>query len=182
MGAFAHHAGVGARLFNVARRWVGHFPGGLAMSSVLTCAGFAATSGSSVATAATVGAVAIPEMKRAGYDASLAAGAVAAGGVLGVLIPPSVLLIFYAALTEVSAGKMLVAGVLPGVVSTLVFVLGIRIICARSPGVGGQPLARAPWHARIAALKDGWQVMLLFALIMGGIYLWAWSRPRKRQP
>jgi len=170
MGAFAHHAGIGARLFNVARRWVGHFPGGLAMSSVLTCAGFAATSGSSVATAATVGAVAIPEMKRAGYDPRLSAGAVAAGGVLGVLIPPSVLLIFYAALTEVSAGKMLVAGILPGLLSTLVFVVGIRVISA-SGRVGAKPLPRAGWRDRLASLKDGWQVMVLFFIIMGGIYL-----------
>jgi len=170
MGAFAHHAGVGARLFHVARRWVGHWPGGLAMSSVLTCAGFAATSGSSVATAATVGAVAIPEMKNAGYDPRLSAGAVAAGGVLGVLIPPSVLLIFYAALTEVSAGKMLVAGVLPGIVSTLVFMLGIGAIAA-SGRVGAAPLPRSPWRERFVALKDGWQVLVLFVIIIGGIYL-----------
>lgn len=94
MGAFAHHAGIGERLFSLGRKWVGHLPGGLAMASILTCAGFAATSGSSVATAATVGSVAIPEMKKASYDPSLSAGAVAAGGVLGVLIPPSVLLVF----------------------------------------------------------------------------------------
>ncbi|MDM9559452.1 TRAP transporter large permease [Bordetella petrii] len=170
MGAFAHHAGVGARLFNVARKWVGHFPGGLAMSSVLTCAGFAATSGSSVATAATVGAVAIPEMKRAGYDPRLSAGAVAAGGVLGVLIPPSVLLIFYAALTEVSAGKMLVAGVLPGLLSTLVFVVGIWAVAA-SGRVGAAPLPRHGWGERLASLKDGWQVVMLFVIVLGGIYL-----------
>ena len=114
MGAFVHHSGIGETLFGLARKWVGHMPGGLAMASILTCAGFAATSGSSVATSATVGAVAIPEMKKAGYDSSLSAGAVAAGGVLGVLIPPSVLLVFYAALTEVSAGKMLIAGIIPG--------------------------------------------------------------------
>jgi len=170
MGAFAHHAGIGARLFNVARRWVGHLPGGLAMSSVLTCAGFAATSGSSVATAATVGAVAIPEMKKSGYDPRLSAGAVAAGGVLGVLIPPSVLLIFYAALTEVSAGKMLVAGVLPGMLTTFVFVLGIWMISV-SKTAGAVPLPRCGWRERLVSLKDGWQVMLLFLVVLGGIYL-----------
>jgi len=170
MGAFAHHAGVGARLFSMARRWVGHFPGGLAMASVLTCAGFAATSGSSVATAATVGSVAIPEMKKAGYDPRLSAGSVAAGGVLGVLIPPSVLLIFYAALTEVSAGKMLIAGILPGILSTLVFVAGIWVVSV-SARVGAAPLARYRWRERFASLKDGWQVALLFTVIMGGIYL-----------
>lgn len=131
MGAFAHHAQIGRRLFEVANKWVGHMPGGLAMAGILTSAGFAATSGSSVATAATVGSVALPEMRRAGYDPALAAGSVAAGGVLGVLIPPSVLLIFYAALTEVSAGKMLVAGFVPGILTTIIFMVGIRVIAGR---------------------------------------------------
>lgn len=170
MGAFAHHAQVGKRLFQVANKWVGHLPGGLAMAGILTSAGFAATSGSSVATAATVGAVAIPEMKKAGYDPRLATGSVAAGGVLGVLIPPSVLLIFYAALTEVSAGKMLIAGFVPGILTTLVFVAGIAVVgrrgsthAARSP--------RAPWGERIRATGQAWQVLVLFVLVLGGIYV-----------
>lgn len=170
MGAFAHHAGVGQRLFSVARKWVGHWPGGLAMASVLTSAGFACTSGSSVATAATVGSVAIPEMKKAGYDARLSAGAVAAGGVLGVLIPPSVLLIFYAALTEVSAGKMLVAGIIPGILTTLVFMLGTWVI-AKNIQTKQLPVEKAPWGERLASLGDAWQVMLLFVAVLGGIYL-----------
>lgn len=170
MGAFAHHAGIGTRLFDVARKWVGHHRGGLAMASVLTCAGFAATSGSSVATAATVGSVAIPEMKKNGYDNRLSAGAIAAGGVLGVLIPPSVLLIFYAALTEVSAGAMLVAGVLPGVLSTVVFIAGIWVITA-SGKVEAPALPRQGWRTRITSLKDGWQVLVLFLIVLGGIYL-----------
>lgn len=170
MGAFAHHAGIGQKLFSVARKWVGHRPGGLAMASILTCAGFAATSGSSVATAATVGSVAIPEMRRAGYDPRLSAGAVAAGGVLGVLIPPSVLLIFYAALTEVSAGKMLVAGVLPGILSTFVFILGIWAISSRL-GKANVILPTASWTTRLASLGDAWQVILLFLVVLGGIYL-----------
>ncbi len=170
MGAFAHHAGVGQRLFSVARKWVGHWPGGLAMASVLTSAGFACTSGSSVATAATVGSVAIPEMKKAGYDPRLSAGAVAAGGVLGVLIPPSVLLIFYAALTEVSAGKMLVAGIIPGILTTLVFMLGTWVI-AKNIQTKQLPVEKAPWGERLASLGDAWQVMLLFVAVLGGIYL-----------
>lgn len=138
------------------------------MAGILTSAGFAATSGSSVATAATVGAVAIPEMKRAGYDPRLAAGSVAAGGVLGVLIPPSVLLIFYAALTEVSAGKMLIAGFVPGILTTIVFMAGTAIvsrhnIAARSP--------RAGWGERLRATGQAWQVLVLFAIVLGGIYL-----------
>ncbi len=170
MGAFAHHAGVGQKLFGVARKWVGHRPGGLAMASILTCAGFAATSGSSVATAATVGSVAIPEMRKAGYDPRLSAGAVAAGGVLGVLIPPSVLLIFYAALTEVSAGKMLVAGVIPGILSTVVFMAGIWVL-SRATGAAGATVPAESWGRRITSLADAWQVLLLFIVVLGGIYL-----------
>jgi len=170
MGSFAQQAGVGLRLFDVARKWVGHLPGGLAVASVLTSAGFAATSGSSVATAATVGAVAIPEMKKAGYDRRLSAGAVAAGGVLGVLIPPSVLLIFYAALTEVSAGKMLVAGVLPGLLSTLVFIVGIFVIATRI-APSSMLAQKHGWWERIVSLKQAWQVAVLFMVVLGGIYL-----------
>ena len=169
MGAFAHHAGIGERLFSLGRKWVGHLPGGLAMASILTCAGFAATSGSSVATAATVGSVAIPEMKKASYDPSLSAGAVAAGGVLGVLIPPSVLLVFYAAIAEVSAGKMLIAGFVPGLVSTLVFIIGIWLIATRKKHKGSlSPKVR--WLERIISIKDAWQVLVLFIIVLGGIY------------
>ncbi|WP_415391556.1 TRAP transporter large permease [Paracoccus sp. SJTW-4] len=170
MGAFAHHAQIGRRLFEVANRWVGHMPGGLAMAGILTSAGFAATSGSSVATAATVGSVALPEMRRAGYDPALAAGSVAAGGVLGVLIPPSVLLIFYAALTEVSAGKMLVAGFVPGILTTIVFMLGIRVIAGRMmPRATLAP--RSGWAERLSATTRAWQVVVLFLVVLGGIYL-----------
>lgn len=170
MGAFAHHAQVGRRLFEVANKWVGHLPGGLAMASILTSAGFAATSGSSVATAATVGAVAIPEMKEKGYDRRLAAGAVAAGGVLGVLIPPSVLLIFYAALTEVSAGKMLIAGFVPGLITTIAFMLGVALIGRRVQDRSTRA-PRASWADRISSTTQAWQVVVLFLIVLGGIYL-----------
>jgi tripartite ATP-independent transporter DctM subunit len=170
MGSFAQHAQVGKKLFDVASRWVGHLPGGLAMAAILTSAGFAATSGSSVATAATVGSVAIPEMKRAGYAGSLSAGAVAAGGVLGVLIPPSVLLIFYAALTETSAGKMLIAGFLPGLLTMVVFMVGIYFI-ARRGAARNAVSPRAPWGIAIRETGRAWQVAVLFLVVMGGIYL-----------
>jgi len=170
MGAFAHHAGIGHRLFNMARRWVGHLPGGLAIASILTCAGFAASSGSSVATAATVGSVALPEMHDAGYDHRLSTGAVAAGGVLGVLIPPSVLLIFYAALTEVSAGKMLMAGIFPGLLSTLVFAVGIWILSIRLH-TKDVVLPASSWASRLRSLGGAWQVLVLFIFVLGGIYL-----------
>jgi len=170
MGAFAQHAEVGKKLFHVASKWVGHLPGGLAMSSILTSAGFAATSGSSVATAATVGSVALPEMKKAGYDPALSAGAVAAGGVLGVLIPPSVLLIFYAALTETSAGKMLVAGIVPGLLTTLIFMMGIWLI-ARKGASRSAVTDMASWGEAAISTGQAWQVLVLFLVVMGGIYL-----------
>jgi C4-dicarboxylate transporter DctM subunit len=170
MGSFAHHAEVGKKLFSVASKWVGHLPGGLAMSAILTSAGFAATSGSSVATAATVGSVALPEMRKAGYEPSLSAGTVAAGGVLGVLIPPSVLLIFYAALTETSAGKMLVAGVIPGLLTTAIFMIGIYFIAKRgaSRHAVTEPVS---WGEAIVSTGQAWQVVVLFIVVMGGIYL-----------
>ncbi|MFX0540863.1 TRAP transporter large permease [Roseovarius sp. S4756] len=170
MGSFAHHAEVGKKLFNVASKWTGHLPGGLAMSSILTSAGFAATSGSSVATAATVGSVALPEMKKAGYDPALSAGAVAAGGVLGVLIPPSVLLIFYAALTETSAGKMLIAGFVPGLLTTIIFMIGIYFIAKRGASKGAVT-PRAGWGEAVIGTAQAWQVLVLFIVVMGGIYL-----------
>ncbi|MTH79161.1 TRAP transporter large permease [Paracoccus aestuariivivens] len=170
MGAFAHHAQVGKRLFHVANKWVGHLPGGLAMASILTSAGFAATSGSSVATAATVGAVAIPEMKEKGYDPRLASGAVAAGGVLGVLIPPSVLLIFYAALTEVSAGKMLIAGFVPGIITMFAFMIGVALIGHRVQDRSIRAL-KASWGERLTSTTQAWQVLVLFVIVLGGIYL-----------
>ncbi|MGX0905007.1 TRAP-domain-containing protein [Roseovarius sp. EC-HK134] len=170
MGSFAHHAEVGKKLFQVSSKWVGHLPGGLAMASILTSAGFAATSGSSVATAATVGSVALPEMKKAGYEPSLAAGAVAAGGVLGVLIPPSVLLIFYAALTETSAGKMLIAGFVPGLLTTVVFMIGIYFI-AKNGASRNAVTPRAGWGEAVVGTGKAWQVLILFMVVMGGIYL-----------
>lgn len=170
MGAFAHHAEVGRKLFRVASKWVGHLPGGLAMSSILTSAGFAATSGSSVATAATVGSIALPEMKKAGYEPSLATGAVAAGGVLGVLIPPSVLLIFYAALTETSAGKMLIAGIVPGILTTVMFMAGIYLIARKGASIRAVT-GRASWSEAIAGTAQAWQVAVLFLVVMGGIYM-----------
>ncbi len=166
MGSFAHHAQVGKRLFAVANKWVGHLPGGLAMAGILTSAGFAATSGSSVATAATVGAVAIPEMKKAGYDPRLAAGSVAAGGVLGVLIPPSVLLIFYAALTEVSAGKMLIAGFVPGILTTVVFMIGVGL-WGRSVQNRAARAPKATWGERMRVTLTAWQIVVLFAVVIG---------------
>ncbi len=175
MGNFALHAGVGRSLFQVTKRMCGHLPGGLAVSTILTCAGFSATSGSSVATAATVGSISLPEMRNAGYDKRLAAGCVAAGGVLGVLIPPSVLLVFYAALTEVSAGKMLIAGVIPGLVSVMVFILGIFLISVLKPQMCPRGV-RVGWRERLASLAYAWKLLLLIVIVLGSIYT-GWATP-----
>ncbi|SEO74310.1 TRAP transporter large permease [Aquisalimonas asiatica] len=169
LGNFAHHAGVGRALFGISRKWVGHWPGGLAMSSVLTCAGFSATSGSSVATAATVGSIALPEMKKAGYDQRLSTGAIAAGGVLGVLIPPSVLLVFYAAINQVSAGAMLLAGVIPGILSTVIFLGGIWVLSKLKPELG-KVSERTPWKERLVSLVGAWPLLVLIVVVLGGIY------------
>jgi tripartite ATP-independent transporter DctM subunit len=175
MGNFALYAGVGKSLFHVAKRWCGHLPGGLAVSTILTCAGFSATSGSSVATAATVGSISLPEMKKAGYDKRLSAGCVAAGGVLGVLIPPSVLLVFYAALTEVSAGRMLVAGVIPGAISVLVFVLGVLLISAHKPSMCPKG-EKFDWGQRLRSLGHAWKLLALIFVVLGSIYT-GWATP-----
>lgn len=169
LGNFAHHAGVGRALFGISRKWVGHWPGGLAMSSVLTCAGFSATSGSSVATAATVGSIALPEMKKAGYDQRLSTGAIAAGGVLGVMIPPSVLLVFYAAINQVSAGAMLLAGVIPGIISTIMFMGGIWVLSKLKPGLG-KVSEKSPWKDRLISLFGAWPLLVLIVIVLGGIY------------
>ena len=169
LGNFAYHAGIGRTLFRISRYWVGHLPGGLAMSSVLTCAGFSATSGSSVATAATVGSIALPEMREAGYDQRLATGSVAAGGVLGVLIPPSVLLVFYAAINQMSAGAMLIAGIVPGILSTGIFLAGIWLLARLRPAMS--PLsARSGWRERFTSLLGAWPLILLAVTVLGGIY------------
>lgn len=175
MGNFALHAGVGKSLFHVAKRWCGHLPGGLAVSTILTCAGFSATSGSSVATAATVGSISLPEMKKAGYDKRLSAGCVAAGGVLGVLIPPSVLLVFYAALTEVSAGRMLIAGVIPGLLSVVVFVLGVSLISVCKPEMCPKG-ERVGWRQRLKSLVHAWKLLVLIVVVLGSIYT-GWATP-----
>ena len=175
IGYMAFHARLTQGAFYCMRMWFGHLPGGLAISTILTCAGFSATSGSSVATAATVGAISLPEMKQAGYDKRLSAGCVAAGGVLGVLIPPSVLLVFYAALTEVSAGKMLVAGILPGILSVAVFVAGVFIISVMKPDMCPKG-ERVGWKKRITSLRKAWQLLVLIIVVLGSIYT-GWATP-----
>jgi C4-dicarboxylate transporter DctM subunit len=170
MGQFASHAGLSREIYDAVQRWIGHKRGGLAMATVGACAGFAAISGSSVATAATMGTVALPEMKKYGYGTSLATGTVAAGGTLGILIPPSATFVFYAILTEQSVGKLFIAGILPGILLALLFMLAINIQVRLDPKIAPRSEAAA-LKERISALKGVWGMLALFVLVMGGIYI-----------
>ncbi|MEE8274293.1 MAG: TRAP transporter large permease [Alphaproteobacteria bacterium] len=175
MGQFATQAGLSRALFRAANAWLGHRPGGLAMAAVGGCAGFGAICGSSLATAATMARVALPEMRRYHYSGALATGALAAGGALGILIPPSVVLVIYAILTEQSIGKMFLAAFVPGGLAALGYVAAIAIYVRRDPAAGPAG-ERADGRARVAALLDVWSVVLIFALVIVGIYR-GWFTP-----
>ena len=170
MGSHASLAGVTSRAYEFAYRWLSKLPGGLAMASVAACAAVAATSGSSVATAGMMGAIAIPEMKRYGYDMRLASGATAAGGLLGILIPPSIILVIYGSITETSVGKLLIAGILPGVLTAAVYMVGISVIVSLRPSLAPQA-PRFSWRERIRSVRKIWEVTILFMTVVLGIYL-----------
>ena len=175
MGQFAMHAGLSRALFAAANAWLGHRPGGLAMAAVGGCAGFGAICGSSLATAATMARVALPEMRRYGYSGALATGSLAAGGALGILIPPSVVLVIYAILTEQSIGKMFLAAFVPGGLAALGYMLAIAVYVRYRPDAGPAGM-RSSWRQRLASLLDVWSVVLIFALVIIGIYR-GWFTP-----
>lgn len=169
MGQIAFHAGMSRRLFDTAYRWLGPMPGGLAMATIGACAAFGAICGSGPATAATMSTVALPEMRRYKYDMELAGGAVAAGGTLGMLIPPSVVFIIYAVMTEQSIGALFLAGILPGLLIAVLFCLTIYINCRIHPRLG--PAApRSTWKERFKALGGVAEILALFILVMGGMF------------
>jgi C4-dicarboxylate transporter DctM subunit len=163
------NTGISTSLFNTAHKWLGQLRGGLAMASVLACGGLAAIMGDSVAEVVTMSKVAVPEMRKHKYDSQLASGCVAAGGTLGILIPPSLGFILYGILTEQSIGMLFMAGILPGILLTLLFMVTIAIITARRPSAG-PPGPRTSVKEKIVSLKGTWHMLLLFILIMGGIY------------
>ena len=174
MGAFCFHSGLSRDLYRAANVWLGHMPGGLAMATVGGCAAFAAVSGSSVATAATMGTVALPEMKRYNYDPALATGCIAAGGSIGILIPPSVILVLYGILAEQSIGKLFLAGFIPGVLEAVFYLATIYIICKHNPHMGA-PGAKTTFRQKLVSLKQTGGVLALFVLVMGGIYMGVFS-------
>lgn len=169
MGFVAFHAGFTRDLYYTARTWLGRAPGGLAQASVAGCAMFAAVSGSSMATAAAMGKLAVPEMLRYGYNKGLATGAVAAGGTLGALIPPSILMVLYGIFTEQSISKLLIAGLIPGVLSAGAYMLMIAIRASINPSLApkAQPVT---WAERWGSLRGTWSMIVLFIMVMGGIY------------
>jgi C4-dicarboxylate transporter DctM subunit len=169
MGNFVTRAGMSRELYQAAYTFVGHWRGGLAMSTILACAGFGAICGSSIATTATMARVAMPEMRRFNYRESFAAGAIAAGGTLGILIPPSVIMILYGIMTEQSIGALFAAGIIPGIVATVFYLTAAGIVTARNSALG-PPGERIGWHGRLAALKGIRGVLVLFAVVLGGMY------------
>jgi len=175
MGSFAHASGISKRLFAATYTWVGSLRGGLTIATVLACAGFAAICGSTAATAATMGKIALPEMKTYRYDDALATGTVASAGTLGILIPPSTILIVYAILVEESIGKLFVAGIVPGVILSLLFVATVAILCARNPTLG-PPGPATSWTAKLKATKGIIEAVILFLLAIGGLML-GWFSP-----
>jgi tripartite ATP-independent transporter DctM subunit len=174
MGAFIHRADLSAELYDAANAFFGHRRGGLAMSTVAACGGFAAVCGSSVATAATMARVTMPSMRRYRYADSLSTGAIAAGGTLGILIPPSVPMVVYGILAEADIGKLFIAGVLPGVLLTGLFIGSVALQTAIDPSKG-PPGERMPASRRLQALAQVWGVVVLFVIIIGGIYLGAFT-------
>ncbi|MBS3998287.1 MAG: TRAP transporter large permease [Hydrogenophaga sp.] len=169
MGNLVARAGMAKELFTAANAFVGHRRGGLAMASVIASGGFGSICGSSIATAATMTRVAFPEMKAHGYKDTLATGAIAGGGTLGILIPPSTILVIYGIITETDIGKLFIAGILPGIVAITCLCMAVVFVTWRDPSAG-PPAKRFTWRERLAAIQGIWGVALLFALVIGGIY------------
>ena len=169
MGQFATLSGMSKSLFGAAESFLGHRKGGVAMASVGACAGFGAICGSSLATAATMGRTALPELRRYGYSGGFSTATLAAGGTLGILIPPSVILVIYAIITEQNIAKLFLAAFVPGILAAIGYMLTIRLYVSLYPDRAGVR-DRQPWSERWVALGETWPVLLIFGLVVGGIY------------
>jgi len=169
MGAFVSASGVSRELFRAANTFVGHRRGGLGLATIVSCAGFAAISGSSVATAATFSTVAYPEMRRHGYPQSFSTGVIAAGGTLGAMLPPSTVLAVYGLITQQDIGKLFQAGILPGLLAMAMYMATIAVICRVKPDLL-PTVPKASWAMRKEGIRDVWAPTLLFLLVIGGLY------------
>lgn len=170
MSAILLHSGIGASLYTAVARWVSFLPGGLAVASVFACAIFAAVSGSSVATAATIGMIAIPEMEKHGYNRPLIYGSLASGGTLGILIPPSIPMIIYGLMTETSVGQLYIAGIVPGILLALLFGTYIVLVCVWWPEMAPRAAVSVTWRDRLASLVDVAPVVALIFAVLGSMY------------
>jgi tripartite ATP-independent transporter DctM subunit len=174
MGLMVDRGGMAKELYRAAYAFLGHRRGGLAMSTIVACGMFSAICGSSLATAATMSKVSMPEMRRYKYDDSLATASIAAGGTLGILIPPSVILVIYGLITNASVGKLFIAGVLPGIIGVLFYLMAVMFVVSRNPAAGPAG-EKTNWRNRLVALRDVWTTLGLFIFVIGGIYVGAFT-------
>lgn len=170
MGSVAHNSGISTALFKAARLWLGGLPGGLAVAANFACAGFAAASGSSTATAAAMGRISVPEMTKAGYDPGLSTGTVASAGTLGAMIPPSIAFVLYGIFAEVSISKLFIAGVLPGIMTAMIYATMIMVRCKINPSLGPAQAQDASRAEKFEALGEVWPLLALILVIIGGLY------------
>ena len=169
MGYFAYYAGITRDLYWAARQWLGHLPGGLAIATIMGCAGFAAACGASTASAAVMGRVALPELKQFGYDDKVSTGCVAAGGTMATMIPPSVLMVIYGFIAEESIGALLLAGILPGLLQASSYCIMLLLRFKHNPALG-PPIKGITWNDRFKSIKGVWGMMVLIMLVMGSMY------------
>ena len=169
IGFLAYYAGITRNIFWTARQWLGHLPGGLAIATIFGCAGFAAACGASTASAAVMGKVALPELKQYGYDDKVAAGCVAAGGTLATMIPPSVIMVIYGFIAEQSIGALLLAGILPGLLSAVTYSIMLYARFKVNPALG-PPVTGITWKERFQSLRGTWGIVVLITIVLGGIY------------
>lgn len=175
MGTVAFYSGISSRLFDAANKWLGRLPGGLALASIVACAGFGAMCGSTTAAAAAMGKVTLPEMKRYGYDDALRTGCLASAGSLAIMIPPSTVLIIYGVMTEQSIGKLFIAGILPGILLAVLFMFTVLALVWRNRSLAPRG-ERTSWLEKIKGLSGTIEMLLLFALVMGGLFV-GWFTP-----